>query len=279
MVKLKGRNKIEKFRRVAEGLASKIASCKGVTGIVFTGGLVRGFADEFSDVDITVFLSERDERLRRQIRGIGLDEERHSGIDIDLEVYSLEDFKRWKLGEAYTWELSRVEIVFDPKGETKKVLGEKLKAPKGFWMKSIVVCGEYLKWYSCPKKEEVGTIAQAWIERGDLPAAHYCLNYAVDLLIRLIFALNKQFLPAPKWRLFYSYSLKWLPTDYKELVKEAMIVNNFSVEDINRRLKAIRKICGGVFRKIEDETGLTRETISRYYVERILRQTWIPSRH
>jgi predicted nucleotidyltransferase len=279
MVKLKGRNRIERFRRVAEGLASKIASFEGVAGIVFTGGLVRGFVDEFSDLDITVFLSEGDERLRRQIRSMGLDEERRSGIDIDLEVYSLEDFKGWKLGEAYTWELSRVEIVFDPRGETKKVLGQKLRAPKDFWKKSIVVCGEYLKWYSCPKKEEVGTIAQAWKERGDLSAAHYCLNYAVDLLIRLIFALNKEFLPAPKWRLFYSYSLKWLPTDYKELVKEAMIINDFSVKDLNRRLKAIRKMCSGVFPKIEDETGLTRETISKYYVEKILRQTWIPSRH
>jgi predicted nucleotidyltransferase len=279
MVKLKGLNRIERFRRVAEGLASKIASREGVTGIVFMGGLVRGFADRFSDLDITVFLSEGDERLRRQIRSIGLDEQRRSGIDIDLEVYSLEDFKRWKLGEAYTWELSRVEIVFDPKGETKKVLGEKLKVQKDFWIKRIVVCGEYLKWYCCPIREELGTIAEAWIERGDLLAAHYCLNYSVDLLIRLIFALNKEFLPAPKWRLFYSYSLNWLPTDYKELVKEAITVNNFSAEDLNRRLKAIRKICSGIFPKIEDETGLTRETISKYYVEKILRQTWIPSRH
>jgi predicted nucleotidyltransferase len=279
MVKLKGRNRIERFRRVAEGLASKIASREGVAGIVFIGGLVRGFADKFSDLDITVFLSEGDERSRRQIRSMGLDEERRSGIDIDLEVHFLEDFERWKLGEAYRWELSRAEIVFDRKGEIKKVLGEKLKVRRDFWTKRIAVCGEYLEWYCCPIREELGTIAEAWVERGDLVAAHHCLNYSVDLLIRLIFALNKEFLPAPKWRLFYSYSLKWLPTDYEELVKEAIIVNDFSVGDLNRRLKTIRKICSGIFPKIEHETGLTRETISKYYVEKTLRQTWIPSRH
>jgi predicted nucleotidyltransferase len=279
MLKLKGRNRIERFRYVAEGLVSRIASCEGIAGIFFIGGLVRRFADKFSDLDITIFLSKRDESLRRQIHRMGLDEKRRSGIDIDLEVYFLEDFKRWKLGEAYTWELSRAEIVFDSEGETRKVLDDKLKVPKDFWKKRIVICGEYLKWYCCPAREEAGTIAEAWIERGDLLAAHYCLNYSVDLLIRLIFALNKEFLPAPKWRIFYSYSLKWLPLDYKELIKQATIINDSSVKDLNRRLRAIRKMCGEIFPKIEDETGLTTEQISKHYVEKILRQTWIPSRH
>ena len=49
MFKLKGKNQIRKFRRVAEDLALKISSLEGVSGIVFIRGLVRGFADKFSD--------------------------------------------------------------------------------------------------------------------------------------------------------------------------------------------------------------------------------------
>jgi len=67
---------------------------------------------------------------------------------------------------------------------------------------------EYLKWYCCPVKKDAGTVAEVWIRKGDLTSAHYCLNYGVELLLKLIFALNKEFLPSPKWRLFYSYSLK-----------------------------------------------------------------------
>jgi len=37
MVRLKGENQVRKFRRVAEGLVSKIVSFKGVAGIVFIG--------------------------------------------------------------------------------------------------------------------------------------------------------------------------------------------------------------------------------------------------
>jgi len=279
MLNVKGKNLIRKFRQVAEGLASKIAPYKGVAGIVFIGGLVRGFVDKFSDLDIIVFLSKRDEHLRKQISDLGMDEQKRLSIDVDLEVHFLEDFKKWKWDEVDKWEFSRAEIVFDPKGEIKKVFREKLRVPKNFWIKRIVLCGEYLKWYCCPPRENVGTIAESWIERGDLVAAHHCLNYAADLLVKIIFALNREFLPAPKWRMFYSYSLKWQPMNYKKLIKEAMIMRSFSARDFNRRLKTIREIWHKIVPKIEDETGLTPDQISKYYVEKILRQTWIPSRH
>jgi len=62
MLNVKGKNQIRKFRRIAEGLASKIASYEGVAGIIFIGGLVRGFTDKFSDLDIIVFLNRKDEQ-------------------------------------------------------------------------------------------------------------------------------------------------------------------------------------------------------------------------
>jgi predicted nucleotidyltransferase len=273
MVRLKGENQIRKFRRVGEGLVSKIVSFEGVTGIVFIGGLVRGFVDKFSDVDIIVFLSKRDEHVRKQISDLGMDEQKRLGIDVDLEVHFLEDFKRWKWDEVDKWEFSRAEIVFDPKGEIKNVFREKLRVPKSFWVKRIVVCGEYLKWYCCPPKKDVGTVAECWIERGDLVSAHYCLNYAVDLLVRIVFALNREFLPAPKWRIFYSYGLKWLPENYRRILGEAMLVKSFSVKDFGRRLRAVRELWCGILPKIREETGLTTELISKYYVEKVLHQT------
>jgi predicted nucleotidyltransferase len=272
MVRLKGENQIKKFRQVAEGFISKIVSFEGVTGIVFIGGLVRGFVDKFSDLDIIVFLSRRDETLRRQISDLGMNEQKRLGIDVDLEVHFLEDFKRLRWDEADKWEFSRAKIVFDPEGEIKKVFGQKLELPKDFWIKRIVVCGEYLKWYCCPPREEVGTVAESWIERGDLVAAHYCLNYAADLLVKIIFALNREFLPAPKWRIFYSYGLKWLPENYRRLVSEALIVKSFSVKDFDRRLGAVRELWCRILPKIKEETGLTAELISKYYVEKVLHQ-------
>jgi predicted nucleotidyltransferase len=277
MVKLKGKNQIEKFRRAAEELTSQIATCEGVGGIAYLGGLVRGFADKFSDLDIIVFLTKKDDQLRRQIYDSGLHLEKQYGIDVDLEVHFWEDFKRWKWHEVDRWEFSKAKIIFDPKGAIRKIFDKKLRLPADFWIKRIAICAEYLRWYGCPSKEDVGTVAEAWIDRGALVAANYCLDYAVELLIRIIYALNREFLPAPKWRIFYSYGLKWLPENYKKLVGEAMLVKSFSVRDFSQRLKVIRKLWNTTLPKAKEETGLTTELISRYYVEKVLHQTWLPS--
>ncbi len=275
--KLKGKNRIRQFRQVAERLASEISTHEGVAGIVFLGGLVRGFADKFSDLDITVFLSKKDEQLRMQIYNLGLDEKKRSCIDVDLEIHILEDFKRRKWSEKDRWNFSKAKIVFDREGEIEKVFKEKLKVPKNFWVKRIAIYAEYVKWYCCPSKEYVGTVAEAWIDRGDLVSAHYCLTYSIDLMIKIIFALNKEFLPVQKWRIVYSQNLKWLPAGYMKLLREAMIIKELSTRDFKRRLNALRKMWSDIVPKIEEETGLTIDLISKCYVEKVLHQAIPPN--
>jgi predicted nucleotidyltransferase len=272
-IELKGQNRITEFRRIAKDLTSQILKNRNVVGIVLLGGMVRGFADKFSDLDITVFLDKKDHDLCRKIRNIGSQIAKSRNVDIDLMVHYIGDFKKWKMKEeALRWEYSNAKIVFDPTGDVKRVLRAKMRPSKGFWIRRIVVCGEYIKWYCCPPEEGVGTIAGSWIERGDLVSAHYCLNYSVDLLLRLLFAVNQEFVPAPKWRIFYSYNLKWLPSHYRELIQEAMITRSLSLGEFNKRLVAIRKMWRGIAAKIEEETGLTPKTISKYYVQKILQQ-------
>jgi len=273
MVRLSGKNEIDKFQEVAQQVALRLSPLKGMDGIIFIGGLVRGFADRSSDVDIIVFLSKPDEELKRQIRKIGLDESRKSGLDVDLEIHFLSDFARRKWDEISMWEFSRAKIVFDPKGDVNRLLKHKLKVSKGFWTKRIAVYAEYLKWYCCPPKEDIGTVAETWVDRGDLASAHYCVSYSVDLVMRLLFALNREFLPAPKWRVFYSENLKWLPKDYKELLEDAITVRSLSVDDLARRMKAIRLLWREIALDIEKVTGLTLRQLSKYYVEKVLRQT------
>lgn len=270
VAELKGENRIQDFRKIARELASQISNHKGVVGIAFLGGLVRGFADKFSDVDMVVLLAKKNQQLRKQLYDLSSTMQERFNTDIDLEVHFLKDFRKQKWDEIDRWEFSKAEIVYDPEGTVKKVLKEKLKLPKDFWKERVVECAEYLKWYCCPPRTDVGTVAESWLERGDLSSAHYCLNYAVEVIVSIMFALNKQYFPAPKWQLFYSYNLKWRPRNYRQLITDAMRIKSFSAEDFDRRLTAIRKIWRGILPKIEDETGLTMDQLSKYYVENIL---------
>ena len=272
MARLKGRNQIRRFRQVAEKLVPKITIHKGVSGVVVAGGLARGFADQYSDVDITVFLSKRNKKLKKEIRKLGFDEQRIAHVDIDLEVHFLQDFRKRKLSEMQKWDFSQTEIIFDPEGEIRRLLTDKVRVPKSYWVRRVVVYSELLKWYCCPPETRIGTIAEAWVERGDLVSAHYCTDYSLDLIIRVLFALNREFLPPPKWRIYYSYNLRWLPKGYGELLKEIMLVHELSLSELGRRLNALRELWYEILPKIEKETGLTPSSISRYYVQRILHQ-------
>lgn len=273
MEKLHGENRIEEFRKIAELLKSKIASYEGVSGIVFAGGLIRGFADKYSDVDIIVLLGGKDEDLRKKIRKIGKEEQRRSGVDVDLEVHFLEDFRTRKWDEMARWDFSHSEIVFDPEGKVRKLFKKKLRVSKSFWLKRVVIHGEHLKWYCFPPQDNVGTIVDTWVDRGDLISAHYCLDYALGLLIRIMFALNREFLPPPKWEFFYSCNLKWLPSNYKKRICEALTVKNLSKSDLDRRLRTTRELWREVLPKIREETGLTPELISKQYARHVLRQS------
>jgi hypothetical protein len=76
--RLKGKNQIALFRRVAEKLVSKIIVHKNVAAVIFLGGLIRNFVDKFSDLGIIVLLSRPDQRSVMQIHGLAMEEKRAS---------------------------------------------------------------------------------------------------------------------------------------------------------------------------------------------------------
>jgi predicted nucleotidyltransferase len=273
--RLKGKNQIKQFRHVAERLQSRITACSNIAGIVFLGGLARDFADRYSDVDLTVFITKKDELLRKKIRLIALEEQKQSGLDIDLEIHCLNDFKDRVWNETERWDFSNAKVIFDPKKQIKRMLEYKLKVPQEFWVRRVVVCAEYMRWYCCPTQKNIDSIAEAWIDRGDMVSAHYCLNYAIEMILEATFALNKEFLPPQKWRMSYFQSLKWIPKNSK-LLHEAIKIKDITAEDFDRRINIVRKIWQGVLRKTEEETGLLSDEITKYYVEKVLCQASVP---
>jgi hypothetical protein len=67
-----------------------------------------------------------------------------------------------------------------------------------------------------------------------------------------------------------------LSKNYRRLLGEAMLVKSFSKKEFNRRLGAVRELWSGILPKIKEETGLTAELISKYYVEKVLHQAQCP---
>ena len=196
---------------------------------------------------------------------------RKSSILRLIEIHLLDDFKKHKWNEIEKWDFSHAEIAYDKEGQIRRSIDAKLKTSKEFWLRRLVQCAEYMKWYCCPPSDKIGTVAEAWVNRGDPVSAHFCVSYAVELILKTVFALNKEFMPPPKWSVFYLRNLNWLPKNYA-LLNDAMKTDDLSVDDLRRRLKAVRKIWAEILLKIKSETGFGPREIDRYYVEQILNQ-------
>ncbi len=272
MLDFKGENRILQFEESAGRIVSEVSTLDGVVGIVFLGGLVRGFTDRSSDLDITVFLDEEDQGLRRKIGRIGLEEQKRTGVDVDLEVHCLENFERKRWSEVDRWDYSIAKVVFDPIGKVTKMISTKLEVPEEFWVRRVVLCAEYMKWYCCPPSNNIGTIAETSVERGDLATAQYCLNYGLDLLFRTLFAINKTFLPPQKWRLIYARNLPWLPRNYESTLADLLTVKSISKKDVSRRIGLIRSLWSDMSVKMTKDMGLSPDAVSRYYIEKHLHQ-------
>ncbi|MHA1676277.1 MAG: hypothetical protein ACTSU6_03780, partial [Candidatus Njordarchaeales archaeon] len=59
-------------------------------------------------------------------------------------------------------------------------------------------------------------------------------------IARGYFALNKRLIPANPWILWCSKFLGWLPDNFVEKIKEALLVKAFTKEDLERRINAIK---------------------------------------
>jgi len=50
-------NDYEAYFRQARELAERFTACDGVVGVLLTGGVARGYADHFSELDLAVYLA------------------------------------------------------------------------------------------------------------------------------------------------------------------------------------------------------------------------------
>lgn len=99
MPQIQGENQIAKLRQAAEKLASKISNAQDITGIVFMGGLARSFMDKYSDIDVIIILRKENDATRKRIRQIGLEAQQLAGVDMNVEVHTLEAFRKKKWNE------------------------------------------------------------------------------------------------------------------------------------------------------------------------------------
>ncbi|RLE72839.1 MAG: hypothetical protein DRJ37_01910 [Thermoprotei archaeon] len=228
---------------VAEEFASRFKR-EGVIGIVFLGGIARGYFDKFSDIDIIIF------KRKNVDLGVKMEGEfEYKGFRIDYEIVDYEDLAELEWSMEMKWAFSMVKIFYDPEEKIKSLIEKKvrLRDEERKWL--IIEGVTQSDWYC-------NTVSESWIYRNDPISAHYSIICALEELVKALFMLNNELLPPSKWRIYLVQSLKWLPEEFNEKLKEVLLVRDFSIEELKRRRESLNYLWRQVLPKAEREVGM-----------------------
>ena len=225
---------IDELLAQADGIVCHLVQeAPHVVAVLLSGSLARGTADHLSDIDMTVFV--RREHIKAGIPALP-DECLSPAAWVDLPVHCLErwmdprnDELIWTMTNR--WDKSHAKILHDPQGEALRLLAKKLVFRPGE-LRALKREARECMWF-------VRGVAGSWVERGDLVAAHYCVDHGVDRLLDYLFLKNRQFIPYEKWKLPYVRQLPALPHDFDARLQPALLVREVSEAELRRRQLAL----------------------------------------
>ncbi len=219
-VKYKGKNRYNEFLSAAKIISEKVSKIEGVVGILATGGIGRGYCDDYSDLDLIVYVD--DKRVKEIEKYIAVGSLIYKDIMLDTPVESYQKVLKYKSPSKYwsqvmRWDRENSQILFDTEHKIENLLKEKLVFPDWEQKKLLKKCSDgvenYLKYNF-----------EMWEKRGSLTNLADSLIKATEYIILWIYAKNKKFQPyLAKW-LFYHLENNFVPeAKYSDIIKKVYL--------------------------------------------------------
>ncbi|AYB44670.1 hypothetical protein SAMN04488688_114116 [Paenibacillus sp. cl141a] len=261
---------LEELKQYAMNQISSIlgSNMNVVSALAFQGGLGRGKFDSLSDIDLLIGF-EKIEDSKGIIKGEHvIDGKKWSVFHLSFDKVSP---KQWrdKLRYVYGYETL---IFYDRNGKFREICRESLLSEeerKERTVYKIKKLGNRGITYRGIVNEDWrgirwGDQYDLWVFRGDNFAAHMRLNQAVELLIDLIYSINKLPVPSPKWKHHLVTELSWIPEDFRRVLYEASTVIDMTPSDVERRYHCLISMVTQCIEK-SIQLDLLPEDIGSYY--------------
>ena len=234
---------LEKATRIAKEFAEKYLLDE-IVGIVFLGGIARGYFDRMADIDIAIF-PKKASQIQPPSKFTKIE-----GIEVQCwwADYETELTTPWDMSKRWTY--SRRQIYYDPQGKIVQLLEEKvpLKPEEKKWLlMSNFVLSE---WY-------FNRLTELWVERGNTISAHHMFDQGLNYFFEMLFILNNQLVADMKWRYYCVEKLARLPNKFQERIKNIMILHAISLEELGRRKEIFIEMWREMLPIIEKEVQLT----------------------
>ena len=241
-----------------EDFINLISQKKYVEGVVLLGGLgKRRFLDKYSDLDIAIFY--RAETTSNYFLPFEfhatLNKHRYE-FNIHQLFYKTELKKDWneEKKEAY----ARSKILVDKKKRIKKLIKIKTAYDKKSAYNRLIWIMEQYVW-----RGQIHSLRTLY--RGYPDGAHDLLNECLELLIEAVYILNFKYRPHKKWRIAILNTVEILPNNFFRDIKQAMLISDFSIKDIKRRIKILNKIYAKIVKLVKQKYPNFPEQPYEYY--------------
>ena len=250
-------------RKRMDKLVQKLKAKPEVEGIVYLSGLAnteyKDFIDEYSDIDIGIFLNVDREHLPNWLPPFSFyivitDQD---GFDKTMEVnfhqkiYDEEKNSQW---HDYKKEFYKYacEIVFDRNGRIEKLINEKTVFTEEY--RKLLLSHLLSRIYWMVEINPLNAVKRGLIFNGE-DLLNQGLNYVTDLL----YVYDKKFPPAAKWKISLLGDLDFCPNNIEKRIENCFVVNEISEEDVLRRRKEMLSITKEIENKVFEE-GLFKST-------------------
>ena len=247
----RSKDRYGEFLKASKVISGKISGIPGVVGILATGGVGRGHSDDFSDLDLIVYV--RDHKYREIDRYIAVGGLRNKGLELDTPVRSYEKALKQKSPSAYwsqvrRWDRQNSKVLFDPRGKVKSLLKTKLVFPG--WERD-----KLMNRHSRKVTDFLIYDFELWSKRGRPHNLAHVLLQATEHLILWIYASNRQFQPyIPKW-LFYHLETGRVPeARYLSIIRRPFTSPMGNITDARKIRDELVKLCDRIGLPLEFRT-------------------------
>ena len=237
-VQLQTPNHVNTLRDHLQTSLPLLQTVPGLVGMTLNGGLSRGYGDQLSEIDVTLYLTTKTfTQWQREQSPFAQGITKLDGQLYDLKVveFTAEQSKPWSSDTL--WDASYAEILYDPEQQLATLFAERL----AHWPAPDEAQGHMMScwWYF----QLAGDI---WIYRGDVIQGHHIFNQAVVALLKALFIANREWIPHEKWLFHLSRTLAWTPEHWPEQLQAAMSTGDFTVASLRHRQRVIATLWADV---------------------------------
>ena len=173
------------------------------------------------------------------------------GVQVDANRVELSNFLNQEWSDDLKHDLAHALMIYDRHQTVSQAIEEKLSYSDTLRISRIQ---NHLGWASYHLEE---WRLQGWVERGGIESAHDQITAALEQIIQLLHAYNREWLPSRYRWLVSTSRLKWLPTKCLENLRDAICQVSPDKESLLKRRSVLISVLNSIRKKLEEDDLLS----------------------